>query len=717
MIETLLRIAGIALYMLVFYLLINMGRQNERSFLPYLLFCFGFLLSIGTVRIYSKLAVFNPEIFISLKAIGGSIIGISLSCFVYSVFRIKKLKTLLLVLSIALVAGEIILVPLYLWSGKKLLINVLYALLVFSGTGLFCGAAYWIVKYKMFRERRQKILLIALGVLIINGFFYEILEGILNRAALPFFLQPSIVTIGVFYIVVFISNLRWEHRTLLEQNVILERTIQEKTYELQEAHLQKTRIFSDLARETKTPLSTIQCSLENLVRKNRYSPEIISMKVHIDKLIRDVTNILNIDRIDHGDFLFPDCRPTEISEIINTRAEVFCTRAYEKDISIELDLEKNILVVIDPAAFVIILNNLLDNALKFCKRQGKVSITLKSRKAIAELSVHDSGIGIKKEDQARIFDAYYQSLNDGANGGGIGIGLFLVKKLVEDAGGKINTESIPGKGTSFIIRLPFHNAGSHSPEQACKIQKVFEAGGFAGDEKILRDSAHDETRANVLVIDDNPELLLFLQETISSEFNFYHAANGREALEKLAGIPVPDLVLSDIMMPEMDGMELFEKINGDADRETIPFVFLTARSSDVDMLEAIKLGAVDFIAKPFSAGVLMARIRAIINNRRKQACNLMNAVNKKLVAFVHEQQKLVGRNDNGTGNIHSRLERRYGMSEREIEICRLAADGYRYKEIALKLDLSLNTVETYRKRIFRKCNIQSKDELVRMFKK
>jgi DNA-binding NarL/FixJ family response regulator len=250
-------------------------------------------------------------------------------------------------------------------------------------------------------------------------------------------------------------------------------------------------------------------------------------------------------------------------------------------------------------------------------------------------------------------------------------------------------------------------------------------------------------RATVFVVEDNPDMLSFLKSHIGRRYNVSSAVNGQAALKLLQTIPHPHLILSDIMMNGMDGYELLQKVSTQKTLQSIPFVFLTAKTTTYHELKGLQGGAVDYITKPFTIDVLMAKIDSLIRNQEKLKAAALNEMGFYLYAFlttgapvetldrvpVREREPVLQkkRNERSQGSqeivssrtdmsgILPKLESEFGISQREMEVIRLMKEGFLYKEIADELNISQHTVETYRKRIFKKCKINNKVELIGIF--
>jgi DNA-binding response OmpR family regulator len=282
-----------------------------------------------------------------------------------------------------------------------------------------------------------------------------------------------------------------------------------------------------------------------------------------------------------------------------------------------------------------IMFNLLSNAFKFTPGDGQVSVSLRidaeninGPDSTLSIKIDDTGIGIAEDKIEKIFTRFFQVDSTGQVEKGTGIGLSLVSEFVKLHGGEIFVKSEIGKGSCFTVVLPVIKS-----ELLVDMVEPFE-------EEIRLDSfSHSKTdekpilyeRPSILIAEDNDDLRFYLKDNLSSQYQIYEAANGEDALKMIMKI-VPDLIISDIMMPVMDGMELCKRVKSDRAVCHIPFILLTAKSSENQQLEGIEIGADDYIVKPFNFQILDAKIANIISLRK----NMRQLFNNKLHIEPHD---------------------------------------------------------------------------------
>ena len=262
-----------------------------------------------------------------------------------------------------------------------------------------------------------------------------------------------------------------------------------------------------------------------------------------------------------------------------------------------------------------ILFNLLGNSIKHTSPEGEITVSVQQEGADAILTVKDNGEGIPREKLPYIFDRFYQA---GKHTSGTGIGLALVKGIAELHGGSVSVESAPGEGATFFIRIPIRHEGAEILESrdAAEFTERFQD-VYRGADTSLEEAASSVTesdRPTILVVEDNSDLREFIGTLLQGEYRIIKASDGKEALDK-ATRELPDLVVSDVMMPVMDGLELCKALKGQFSTSHIPVILLTAKSLEEQRAEGYDSGADAYISKPFSEKVLLSRIGNLLKSR------------------------------------------------------------------------------------------------------
>ncbi|MDP2311290.1 MAG: response regulator [Pseudomonadota bacterium] len=398
------------------------------------------------------------------------------------------------------------------------------------------------------------------------------------------------------------------------------RTIAAQAARLLEVDRLKTRFFQDLSHELRTPLTLVIGPLED-VRTGRHGglPAAVEAQVGLAernarRLFALVNQLLDLVRLDAG-MLRLERTPQDLVALVAGVAEVHQPLADRRSIALQLDLPAEPCIVdFDRRELEKVYANLLGNALKFTPSHGRVEVVLRAGDTEVEVTIRDSGPGLSAEVRERLFERFY-SPGESSVQAGSGIGLSLARDLTERHDGRIRVESVEGHGSTFTVVLPRSRAvvgapGARRPEdRAVPAPPVPEVEDIAGPE------SSGEDRTTVLVVDDHPEVRAWIRGHLAPRYQVLEAANGREGLAT-ARRALPDLVVSDVMMPEMNGYELVRALRADPDLEAVPVVLLTAKGSDESRIEGLRGGADVYLTKPFASQVLVAQVDGLIAQRR-----------------------------------------------------------------------------------------------------
>lgn len=389
---------------------------------------------------------------------------------------------------------------------------------------------------------------------------------------------------------------------------------------------EKNFYFMNLAHEIKTPMTLIRNYLDLYIKKVGLTDELNVINLNINKIEKDMINILDSHKLEEGKVIYNHEQISNLSDILRSREELYIKAAAKKQITVTYTVKENVLIAADPLALDRIITNLIDNAIKYTPVGGKIEITLdvsKGRKI--ELSVKDSGVGIPKEEQRKIFSPYTQVLNSERAIDGVGLGLFITYGIVKELKGSISIRSNmagnllggASSGTAFIVKL--HQLADNQINQPVVDSKLTDT--IAGFYPIFKNSElilpkPVPGRFNIILLEDNIDLRYYLATSMKDTYNIYLASNGKEGINLLKEMKKPDLIISDIMMPELDGYEFLKYVSANEKFKDIPFIFLSAISDNDNKVKAFLSGAVDFVAKPFSIELLKARITALLNYQR-----------------------------------------------------------------------------------------------------
>ncbi len=414
----------------------------------------------------------------------------------------------------------------------------------------------------------------------------------------------------------------------LIKNLQLQRETFQKikeTEKLQELDRIKTNFFTNISHEFRTPLTLIIGPLEKLMGEN--NDEYLQSQYQLihknaDSLLNLINQLLDLSSIDAGKMKLNMDKADAITFIKGITAS-FRPLASIKNIQLEFSSNLEQLdTYFDKDKFEKIISNLLSNAIKFTNEKGKIyiSISISSNDNI-EIIVEDNGIGIPKAELQNIFNRF-SKVESSKVVGGTGIGLALVKELVELHKGKISVESELKKGTKFKMILPlkieyYKNLQFEAASQKEKVEQLKEE---KTSEEIIKPDQYIESSEDnipiVLIIEDEDDIRNFIKENLGKEYKILESDNGKDGLKKSIE-HIPDLIVSDIIMPEMNGIELCENIKTDERTSHIPVILLTAKSSIENKLEGLETGADDYLTKPFNISELQVRVNNLIEQRRK----------------------------------------------------------------------------------------------------
>ena len=376
----------------------------------------------------------------------------------------------------------------------------------------------------------------------------------------------------------------------------------------------KLRFFTNITHELYTPITIIAAALEEvreLIPRVKY--EIIASNTN--RLIRLIQQILEFRKAETGNLRLQVHRQ-DLSRFIAKHIESFIPLMKKKNIAISFnhDSTEHAEIYFDPDKIDKILYNLLSNALKYNKEGNRVEVGLQydDQKHTACISVADNGSGLSEKVMKNLFKRFYDGDFRAYHTVGTGIGLSLVHDLVLLHKGSIDVVNTPGKGVRFNITIPV-GIEAYTPEECYERKQQNDILEYEGGGQSTDDNPEDR-RSTILVVEDNPDLLLLIHGMLARKYNVFDAEDGKAALALLEKENI-DLVVSDIMMPEMDGYELCRSIKQNINYNHIPVVLLTAKAEDEAAVEAYESGADGFITKPFSINRLMARINNLLSIR------------------------------------------------------------------------------------------------------
>jgi signal transduction histidine kinase/DNA-binding response OmpR family regulator/streptogramin lyase len=456
------------------------------------------------------------------------------------------------------------------------------------------------------------------------------------RVLRPFYLQWWFIVLvlgmlgtGIFYFV------KWRTQQLL---------VFQETEQLRSLDKMKSRFFANLSHELRTPITLILAPLTELIKNHTQqsaeltTQQLLNIKSNGQNLLNLVNEVLDLSKLE-ADKLELHLVPTKIPQFIERVVANFESAASIKGIEYQMMsfLQKDITALFDQQKLEKILNNLLSNALKFTPKNGNIQIMVAQVEQDLVIKVKDSGRGISAEDLPHIFDRYFQTTTKNVEGG-TGIGLALTKELVELMNGGISVKSELGEGTEFEVKLPIALVTSDEIVLEAPVSNLV---GFENLRGFAPETSTDK-KDTILLVEDNPSLQQFIQSVLAPHYNVIVTGNGVEALEQLtiqqSNNSTINTILSDVMMPEMDGFTLLEKVKSDDRFCSIPFILLTARADMKDKLRGLRIGVDDYMTKPFEVDELLLRIKNLIANSKNRVIEEIQEVKPKGKSEVKEQK-------------------------------------------------------------------------------
>ncbi|MCO6480825.1 MAG: helix-turn-helix domain-containing protein, partial [Phaeodactylibacter sp.] len=448
----------------------------------------------------------------------------------------------------------------------------------------------------------------------------------------------------------------------------------QETLRLRELDEFKNRFFTNITHEFRTPLTVIMGEADKLQREGSVPEQSAGLiKRSGENLLRLVNQLLDLAKLESNSLHFHYIQGDVLAYL---RYIAESLRGLADSRSVRLQVESTapeIVMDYDPERLLQIVYNLLTNAIKFTPAGGKVDFGVDllnfGDASRLEIRVADSGSGIPPGDLPFIFDRFYQVKNpEQAKVGGTGIGLALTKELVTAMGGEIDVESEAGKGTVFTVRLPVSNR-AESSEAAVAIPET--APGHAAKPPV----AAPPDAATVLIIEDHPDVVAYLASCLGGKFALHLAYNGREGIEKALEI-VPDLIVSDVMMPEKDGFEVCEALKTDERTSHIPIVLLTAKVGQEHRIAGLRRGADAYLAKPFHEEELLVTLANLLEVRRKLQAKYLEMATQPLPLDASEEQQPADSEEVFLQKLHTAVQERLGDSSLAVEdICRAVGMG------------------------------------------
>ena len=518
------------------------------------------------------------------------------------------------------------------------------------------------------------------------------------RSYAAFLVYGFLFLLGLFLIIrTFVRNSQKRHKLKIEEIKI------EKEKELYDS---KISFFTNIAHEIRTPVSLIKAPLENIVNSQHCSAEakenLSVIERNTEKLLVLVNQLLDFRKIEENQYRLSFLQ-TNVNDFLNDIYMSFKATVNWNKISLKLFLPNvPIVASIDRDALSKVVSNLLSNALKFATQKIEIHLSENKKERMLEIRVTDDGPGILAEFKEKVFEPFFQISNREtlSKNNGTGIGLSLARQLVERHSGKIFIAENKGDNCSFLVQIPIDLPVS-------PVETVIDE-GLNTAVKSIHQSHHHPDKMYLLVVEDNEELQDFIEKNLNKEFNVFVANNGEEAL-KILEESIVDLIVSDIVMPGIDGLELTRLIKQDEQYSHIPVILLSAKTNIGTKIEGLEYGADIYIEKPFSLIYLKAQINSLIDNRLRILEKFSKspfipygtiANNKSDEEFLHKINSEIEKNILDVGFSIEKLANNLSMSRSSLQrkikgISGLAPNDY-IRVYRLKKAANLLIKEDYR---------------------
>ncbi len=456
----------------------------------------------------------------------------------------------------------------------------------------------------------------------------EVSNQLLITILPPFWLTPIAYLIYVIIIslIIFVLLRYYAERLKLQNQILFEKNQREMEHEFNE---ERIRFFTSFSHELKTPLTLILAPIEDMILEAKTSKQKKRLNLIYDNakiLLQTINKLLEFRKSSLG-LTKLQLNRFDIKECIESWIKPYYPLARKRGITLRFEhSQEEIIAWFDIEKLHIVFNNLLSNAFKYSDNDAEIQVTLHSDGESFELKVRDTGYGIPKEEIDNVFDRYYRSKTT-MKKSGLGIGLALTKSFVELHSGKVSVSSKIGKGSTFTVHIPITEPKESESIELKEVNvaevigKNDEAAAWINDPQVSSvDSKSstlkvDEQRELILLIDDSEDILNYLEGLLSDDYDLIFAADGKEGMEKALRY-VPDLIVSDVMMPEIDGMQLCNLLKENVETTHIPVVLLTAKGNAESIKQGYQYGADDYIVKPFSGQIFKSRIINILESRK-----------------------------------------------------------------------------------------------------
>lgn len=474
------------------------------------------------------------------------------------------------------------------------------------------------------------ILMVSLILGQIIGLNIHYIAGFIKSSDLPMYLGIVLESVCFFLGLGYKYHLSEKEKNMAEASLLLK---EKEAEHLVEQEKLKSDIYTNITHEIRTPLTIIMGAAQQIDQEkdgNKIKNYTASIQKYCQKLILLINKILELSKLESGKMKL---KLIQSDVILFIKYLVLSLQPLAQKQNIDLifyNESSEIIIDFDPEKLESIITNLISNAIKHSSSEKKVFIHVKTEENHLVIKVKDQGVGIPEDHLDLIFNKFHQATTEYSNQKGTGIGLSLVKEYIDLMKGSIHVKSVIGEGATFEIKLPISNQAEINT--SFDLQPHYEK--TPPTNHVIEHKILDKNTPLILLVEDNLDILKYLISCLGN-YNLIHATDGKTGLE-LALDNIPDLIISDILMPEVDGFEFCEKIKSDPHTDHIPVILLTAKADHNDKLYGFSKGADAYITKPFSTAELLSRIEQLIEGRRK----ILDKVKQSgLEAFLNERNQ------------------------------------------------------------------------------
>jgi signal transduction histidine kinase/DNA-binding response OmpR family regulator len=532
--------------------------------------------------------------------------------------------------------------------------------------------------YPLFKTKDPKGFFITAGIAVISlGFLLTLHSRMTETPFTVFYLKVA----AIVEFLIFSMGLAYRERQrevdrqqadfALRESRLLQEKKQVEADRLQDLNDFKSRFFTNITHEFRTPLTVILGMAEQLKKEGGRLTEDAKNGINLIKrsgenLLQLVNQVLDLAKLE-SNTLKMNYIQGDILTFIRYIAESLhsLSNAHNLLLRVESDQAK-IVMDYDPERFLQIIHNLLSNAIKFTPSGGRVILRAELKGKWLQISVTDSGAGIAPDDLPQLFERFFQAKNqEHAKAGGTGIGLSLTRELVKAMGGDISVESQVGVGSTFFVKLPVTNNGVLEVKGSEASKDTATSGPTVPTKASAKVGApssitNEPDRYEILLIEDNPDVVEYLNACLKDHYHLDFAYNGQAGIEK-ALETIPDLIISDVMMPIKDGFEVVETLKNDERTSHIPIILLTAKADVESRLTGLRQGADAYLSKPFHQEELLVTLENLLESRRKLQLKyqhqLLSAETSSLPAAATEMEDVF------LQNVRTIIEARYSEED------------------------------------------------------